>query len=322
MNRILKFLNIIVLIVATLVLGRSIMNMEKKEPATKESEAHTEEGGKGEEHGTDFVKITPEKVEEVGIKTAKVGAASLERNRILFGQFRANEEHLGRVTPRFPGVIQSIGKRLGDRVSKGETLVEIESNESLEKYEVKALIGGTIISRDAALGEAVTEGQRLMTIADLSTLWVDLNAYPEDYHILKVGQPVEIKAAALEKPIVAKIDYISPFGTEGTQTMLARATIENPDEHLRPGLFSEGKILIGREDVAMAVENSAIQTWEEKNVIFVQEDHGFKAIPVELGRSDEKRTEILGGIKPGAVYATDNSFILKAELGKAMAEED
>lgn len=312
MNRILKIANIIVLLVAIVVLGRMILNMEKKKPAEEEAS----------EAASDVVEITEKKSDEAGIKTAKVGPATLARSRTLFGQVRANEEKVGRVTPRFPGVIRSITKRLGDRVEKGETLVEIESNESLEKYEVKALISGTVIFRDAALGEAVTEGQRLMTIADLSTLWVDLNAYPEDYHILSIGQPVEIKSAALEKPVMAKISYISPFGTEGTQTMLARATIDNPEEHLRPGLFAEGRIIIAKEELPLAVENSALQTWNDRSVVFVRGEEGFKPVPVELGRSDESHTEILGGLEAGAVYATENSFLLKAELGKAMAEED
>jgi cobalt-zinc-cadmium efflux system membrane fusion protein len=316
MNRILKVLNLLALIAVAFFLGRAILHTEKKKPAGVE-EAHGEEGGAGH----DAVAITPEKAESARIGTAETGPASLQRSRKLFGQFRANEESVGRVTPRFAGVVHEVEKRLGDTVEKGETLVAIESNESLQPYTVKALISGTVIFRDVAVGEAVTEGQRLMTIADLSTLWVDLNAYPEDYSLLKIGQPVEITATALEQPVTAQIDYISPFGTEGTQTMLARATIQNTDRHLRPGLFAEGKILIGKEDVPLAVENAALQTWEEKNVIFVRDEHGFKAAPVELGRSDDSHTEILSGIEAGAVYATENSFLLKAELGKSMAEE-
>ncbi len=319
MKHILKVLNIVALLAVAFVVGKMILNTEKKEPAGEEETAASEEG---DAHIATFVEIDSEKMDSAGIVTSKAGGATLNLSRSLFGQFRANEENIAHITPRFPGIIQKIQKRLGDHVEQGETLIIIESNESLENYEVKSLISGTVIFRDASRGEAVTEGQKLMTVADLTTLWVDLNAYPQDYQILKLGQPVSITASVLEKPIAAKIDYISPFGAEGTQTMLARVTVPNPDSHLRPGLFAEGNVFIGKEEVTIAVQNNALQTWDGKDVVFTRDEHGFQATPVELGRTDGKTTEIVSGITAGAEYATTNSFLLKAELGKSMAEEE
>jgi cobalt-zinc-cadmium efflux system membrane fusion protein len=319
MNKVLKILNIIALVAVAFFVGRMILHSANHGDAAKEEpaeEAAAEEGPK------DFVPISDEKLNSAKITTSAAGPQVLERRRSLFGQFRANEENVAHIAPRFAGVIQSVSKRLGDKVEKGETVVVIESNESLETYEVKSLISGTVIFREAQRGEAVTEGQRLLTVSDLSTLWVDLSAYPQDYHILKLGQSVEITAPALDKPMEAKIDYVSPFGAEGTQTMLARVTIPNPDQHLRPGLFAEGSIYIGKEEVSLAVKNVALQTWEGHDVIFVKEGEGYKAKPVELGRSDGEATEILSGLKAGETYAAENSFLLKAELGKSMAEED
>ena len=320
MNKLFKILNIIALVAVAFFVGKMILHSEKPAGAGTEEAPPTEAAG--EAAAKDFVKITEEKLADAKIESAEAGPAVLERHRALFGQFRANEEGIAHIAPRFPGVIQAVNKRLGDKVEKGETIVVIESNESLETYEVKSLISGTVIFRDAQRGEAVTEGQRLLTISDLSTLWVDLNAYPQDYHLLKLGQTVEITAAALDKPFEATIDYISPFGTEGTQTMLARATVANADNHLRPGLFAEGSIQIGKEEVALAVENTALQTWDAQDVVFVKVEDGYKAAPVELGRSDGKNTEIISGMKAGAIYAADNSFLLKAELGKSMADEE
>lgn len=323
MKHILRVLNIIALLAVAFFVGKMILNTEKQKPESREEESAPEEGGKKREaKRDDFVELDSEKAEAAGIATAKADRATLNLTRSLFGQFRANEENIAQIAPRFPGIVQKVGKRLGDHVEKGETLAVIESNESLDTYEVKSLISGTVIFRDTNLGEAVTEGQRLMTVADLSTLWVDLNAYPQDYHILKIGQPVSITAAALEKPMEAKIDYISPFGTEGTQTMLARATVANTGSHLRPGLFAVGSVLIGKEEVAIAVDNKALQTWEDKDVVFVKDDDGFQATPVELGRTDGVFTEILSGIKAGVEYAATKSFLLKAELGKSTATEE
>jgi cobalt-zinc-cadmium efflux system membrane fusion protein len=151
---------------------------------------------------------------------------------------------------------------------------------------------------------------------------VDLNAYPRDYHILEVGQKVFIKDPITKKMIETTIDYISPFGREGTQTMLARATVPNPQRDLRPGLFAEGKIIIGTEVVPVAVKNAALQTWEGKDVVFVWKEHGFQAVPVQIDCRDAEHTEIVSGIKEGDIYAAENSFLLKAELGKDLAEHE
>ncbi len=321
MKTVLRILNIVALLAIAFLVGKSILNSKKADSSSSEDAALSEESA-NEAKIPDFVEVSPKKLELSGIESATAGPATLHLSRTLFGQFRANEEKVAHIAPRFAGIIQDVGKRLGDPVEKNETVVTIESNESLEDYDVKSLISGTIIFRNANRGEAVTEGQRLMTVADLTTLWVDLNAYPQDYGILKLGQPVSITSAALDEPIETKIDYISPFGTEGTQTMLARVTVPNLTSHLRPGLFAEGKVLIANEDIPLSVENSAIQKWEDNDVVFVREDDGFKATPVQLGRSDENFTEILSGIEPGTIYAAENSFLLKAELGKSSEDDD
>lgn len=320
MNSLIKTLNIVALIAFAFFLGERILHSEKTHSKAAEEQDHSSHAES--ESAKDSVTLTAEQIAAAKIETATAAPAVLERRRTLFGQFRANEENIAHISPRFPGVIQTVTKRLGDSVEKGETVVVIESNESLETYQVKSLIRGTVIFQDAQRGEAATAGERLLTIADLSTLWVDLSAYPQDYHFLKLGQTVEITATALDKPLAAKIDYISPFGAEGTQTMLARAVVANPEHNLRPGLFAEGSISIGTEEVPVAVANSALQTWEGHDVVFVKDEAGFKATPVELGRSDGASTEISSGLSAGAVYAAGNSFLLKAELGKSMAEHD
>jgi len=334
MKYLLKTLNIIALIAVAFMAGKMILNTEKQQVGEEhEHGGHEEHGdhdehgdheehGEGEEEHADFVEITQEKARSAGIEILKAAPHTIETTRTLFGEFRANQENLAHIAPRFAGIITKVNKRLGDHVKKGETLVVIESNESLETYEVKSLISGTIIARDANRGEAVTEGQRLMTVADLSTLWVDLNAYPEDYHRLKIGQIVHIKNPVTGKQIETKIDYISPFGQEGTQTMLARATVSNPDGDLRPGLFAEGEIHTGNQTAKVAVVSGALQTWEDKDVVFVWKEHGFQATPITIGRTDGKYAEILSGIKVGDTYAGKGCFLLKAELGKDMAEHE
>ena len=131
-----------------------------------------------------------------------------------------------------------------------------------------------------------------------------------------------IKTEDERERIESTISYISPFGTESTQTTLARAVVANPKGKLRPGLFVEGEVVFDEVPVAVAVKASALQTIEEKPVVFVADGKGFEVREVEIGARDNENIEIHSGVTAGEKYATENSFALKSQLvNSANAEE-
>ncbi|MDH8346182.1 biotin/lipoyl-binding protein, partial [Klebsiella pneumoniae] len=73
-------------------------------------------------------------------------------------------------TPRFPGIVRDVRKRIGDVVQKGDVLAVIESNQSLTQYELKASLAGTVIDRQISLGEFVSEQKSAFVVADLSNV--------------------------------------------------------------------------------------------------------------------------------------------------------
>ena len=115
--------------------------------------------------------------------------------------------------------------------------------------------------------------------------------------------------------------YVGSLLGEQTRTAKARVALANPDRAWRPGLFVSVDVLSGlAAAAAVTVMADAIQTVEDKPVVFVKVAGGFRAQPVVPGRSDGKLTEILKGLAAGAQYAAAGSFVLKAELGKDSAE--
>ncbi len=93
------------------------------------------------------------------------------------------------MSARFPGVIRTVTKRVGDAVKEGETLATVESNESLKPYSVLASLTGVIAQRNANVGEQ-TGDRTLFVIGDYSTVWVDLSVFPGDLDKVRVGQQV------------------------------------------------------------------------------------------------------------------------------------
>lgn len=288
-------------------------------PATTKTVA-TEKSEK-EEH-SDSVAMSDAKVAAAAIELAKAAPAVLHDSLLLNGMVQANQESLVQVTPRFPGVVREVRKRIGDHVEKGDVLAVVESNQSLTPYELKAALAGTIIDRQTTLGEYVSEQKPAFVIADLSTVWLDFSVYRRDLGRVRIGDQILIDPADGGPKIEAKISYVSPVGSSDTQSALARAVVSNAERRLRPGLFATGRLTLSAKKVAVAVKSSALQTLENRTVVFVRDGEKFEARDVEIGERDPDFVEVTFGVLEGDVYAAENSFIVKAELAKGGAEDN
>lgn len=279
-------------------------------------------GDKGDhKHDDGKVKLTDAQIAAANIEVLAADAGKIHETLRLNGMIQTNQETLVQVAPRFPGVIREVRKRLGDTVAAGEVLATVESNQSLTVYDLKAPMSGTIIERNAARGEYVSEQKAAFVVADLSTLWIDLSIYRRDFTRAKIGDTVLIDMDDGSKPIETRISYVSPIGSSDTQTALARAVIPT-DSRLRPGLFITARLVLGNKPADMVVKLTALQTLEGKTVIFVRNGEQFEAREVELGARDGEHVEVLFGLLPGDRYAARNSFIIKAEMAKASASHE
>lgn len=268
------------------------------------------------------MELSDAKVAAARIGLEKAGPGVLHDRIVLNGILQPNQELLVQVTPRFPGVVREVRKRTGDRVEKGTVLAKIESNQSLTVYDLVAPLTGTIIDRQVALGEHVGEQKVAFTIADLSNIWVDFSVYRRDLNRVRVGDTVVIDPEDGGPTIETKISYISPVGNSDTQSALARAVVNNEGLRLRPGLFVTGRVLLTAKPVNVAIKSSALQTIENRTVVFVRVGEKFEPRDVEVGDRDPEHVEIMFGLFEGDIYAAQNSFVIKAEMGKGSAAHE
>jgi cobalt-zinc-cadmium efflux system membrane fusion protein len=274
------------------------------------------------EHSEGGVELSDAKVAAAKIGLEKAGPGVLHDSITLNGILQPNQEMLVQVTPRFPGVVREVRKRTGNPVDKGDILAKIESNQSLTQYDLIAPIAGTIIDRQIALGEHVGEQKVAFTIADLSSIWIDFSVYRRDLNRVRVGDPVIIDAEDGGPKIEAKIAYISPVGNSDTQSALARVVVSNEGLRLRPGLFVTGRVLLAAKPVDIAIKSSALQTVDNRTVVFVRSGDKFEPRDVEVGNRDAERVEITFGLAEGDIYAAQNSFVIKAEMAKGTAAHE
>ncbi|CAN5389786.1 efflux RND transporter periplasmic adaptor subunit [soil metagenome] len=268
------------------------------------------------------VQISEQAAASVDLQYETAGPRMMRTTVGMNGKIIPNEDRMVHVLPRFPGIAKQIRKKLGDTVEKDEVLAVVESNESLQPYEIKSQIAGRVTERDIALGEFVTTEKPIYVVADLSNVWVDLNVPRADFEQLHEGQKALLERGDGDVKGEATITYISPFGSENTQTMLARAELPNPEMQWRPGIFVKAAVVVKEEEVPVAVKASAIQQFRDWDVVFMKDGATYEIAILELGRRDGEWVEVVSGLKPGTTYVTENSFVVKADVMKSGASHD
>ncbi|WP_072385466.1 efflux RND transporter periplasmic adaptor subunit [Hyphomicrobium sp. CS1BSMeth3] len=320
-----KFLSGIAIIAVLTVgglAGAYIMSVEKVVPKSGHGGGgHGGDDGHGHEEKI-LVKLNATQLKNANLTIERASQTTIREVLPLNGIIQPNEERVVAVLPRFGGIVRSLSKRIGETVKQGEVVARIESNESLTQYDVVAPIGGTVIERKSTLGEYADKDRRLMVIADLSTLWGDFRVYQQDFPKLQLGQKITIRQSQNGTAKTSEISYISPIGQTDTQSMLARAVIDNSEGVFRPGLYVTGRVQVSEQSVPVAIKQSAIQYINSKPVVFVEGKEGFEGREVEVGFKDDEMMEILFGVVAGEKVVTGNSFVLRAEVGKGEATHE
>jgi membrane fusion protein, heavy metal efflux system len=194
----------------------------------------------------------------------------------------------------------------------------------LRRQEIRAPMAGRIVERKVDLGMAVGRDNletELFVIADLDPCWVELSVSPGDLALVKEGQAVTITARGLTETAEGRIVFISPMLDKETRAARVVAEIANREGIWRPGSFVTAAIAYASQQVALAIPAAAIQTMGVGPAAFVRTRDGFAKRPLVLGRSDADVVEVVSGLRPGETIAVSNTFPLKAELLKALAED-
>lgn len=272
------------------------------------------------EHPDDeIVCLSDDVINRYHIKLAMAGPKIIEITRDILGKIVPNANKTIYIYPRYSGIVQKMTKFLGDEVHEGELLAKIESNQTLQSYDVTAPFSGYIVRKKANPGEFIQTGSPIYQLADLSTIWVHLFVYRDNAELIKKGQTVLVyDKSKPAKSAISQIDYVSPLGVEHSQTMMARTVLNNKTDDLiwLPGLYVNTKVVIEKKRVPVAVKNDAIQPFEGKKVVFVKTKKGFEPKACQFGLEGQNYTEVKKGLNAGDEYVAENSFILKAELEK------
>jgi len=188
---------------------------------------------------------------------------------------------------------------------------------ALNRFELRAPFDGVVVAKHLSQGEAVQAETAVFTVADLRTVWADFSITAKDLEAVTANAAATVRATATGTAVQGKVSYVGALLGEQTRTAPARVTLDNPKLAWRPGMFVNVSVESGRVQVPVAVRADAVQTVDDKLVVFVPVEAGFEVRPVKTGRTDGTWTEIVEGLPAGTRYAAANSYVLKAEAGKS-----
>ena len=139
----------------------------------------------------------------------------------------------------------------------------VESGGRAEEYvTIFAPTGGVVIERHASEGMYLDTGTRIFTIADLDTLWVQLDAYESDLEWLRYGQAVEFTAQALPGEVFhGRVAFIDPTLDSRTRTAKVRVNLDNRQGLLKPEMFVRAKLLVSLSAGGKVIDESLAGKW-------------------------------------------------------------
>nr|WP_297347435.1 HlyD family efflux transporter periplasmic adaptor subunit [uncultured Glaciecola sp.] len=265
--------------------------------------------------------LIEEKVAEaMEIDTEFVGAATLRKTIKVYGKLVLPANAKRQIKARFEGEIKQVHVGLGDLVKKGQLLITIESNESLQSNQIKAPIAGVITEQKANTGEQ--SGQRvLLEITQSNKLLAELAVFPMDVMSVKKSAPVTLMVNGQTTSIPSIVSG-NRLVMRDDQARLFLAEVDNTEGRLSEGAFISALIEVETFYVPLAVKRVGLQAFRDFTVVYAKVGEQYEVRMLELGREAGEWIEVLGGIDVGTEYVTNNSYIIKADIEKSGASHD
>ncbi len=183
---------------------------------------------------------------------------------------------------------------------------------------VIAPASGVITERNVTQGQAVSAGQTLFTITDLSRVWVEVDLRGADASAVRVGTLAEVTiAGANDAARTGRVEYVYPTVDAESRTTRARIALTNSDGVLRPGMYATVRLATPVPSV-LTVPSAAVVQTGTRALVFVDLGGGRLAPQeVVIGMVTGDFTEVIRGLEPGQRVVTSAQYLLDSESNLA-----
>lgn len=193
-----------------------------------------------------------------------------------------------------------------------------ESGKVKDNFPVYATVSGTVSEKLVEQGDYIKQGQPLLKIANLNTVWANFDVYENQIDLFKKGQEIIVSTNAyVNEEFEAKVDFIDPVLNSKTRTVKLRAILDNKSDVFKPGMFVEGKIKAtsSNKEEVLSIPSSAVLWTGERSVVYVKANPNepiFEMKEVVLGKQLGDNYEVLEGLNSGSEIVTNGTFTVDA----------
>jgi Cu(I)/Ag(I) efflux system membrane fusion protein len=276
--------------------------------------AGSEETTEGE---SPVVWIEPEIEHNLGVRTAPASFRLLQRQIDTVGYVEYDRSRLRDIYGPADGYINGLTLYSeGERVKKGQFLFNLDSPTLSTYYDdTYADQDGIVAYLNVIEGEFVTSTTKVLTLADLSGVWVLADVFERHAHWVGRGQSAIVRLPYVsDRTWQGKVEYIYPNLDPETRTLKVRMRFDNPDETLKPNMHAEVSILAGEGREVLAIPREAvIETGIERRVVVAQGNGHFQPRTVDVGMEHGDWVEIVDGLTEGEEVVVSGQFLLDSE---------
>jgi membrane fusion protein, copper/silver efflux system len=281
-----------------------------------------------DEHRIEAIQVRePGWVERLDVRAV---GDSVRRGQLLAGVYSPDllatqQEFLIARASDDPSLVEAARRRLGLFGLSDAQIARIEKAGQVERrIDYYAPFDGYVMELGVRQGAAVEPGATLFQLANLSSVWMIAEVPEAQAAWIKVGDPAEAQVPALPGDCFeGKVDYLYPELTQATRTLKVRAVFNNPNLHLRPGMFATAHLRGSTQESVLTVPTETVIKTGTRSIVVVADDAGhFRPAVVRVGAEQGDRSEILEGIQLGQSVVASGQFLIDSEANLRSAFDD
>lgn len=193
-----------------------------------------------------------------------------------------------------------------------------ESGKVKENFPIYATVSGTVSEKMAAEGDYVKQGQPIVKVSNLNSVWAEFDAYENQISEFKKGQKIKVTTNAYpNKEFDATVSFIDPVLNTQTRTVTVRANLKNSDGLLKPGMFVTGKVegTTANTESNLTIPASAVMWTGERSLVYIKTNPNepvFEMREVALGNRNGDMFTVASGLENGDEIVTNGTFTVDA----------
>jgi multidrug efflux pump subunit AcrA (membrane-fusion protein) len=254
----------------------------------------------------------------LGLAVAEAELRSVETTLRVIGEIQADPARSGTVSSRIAGRVTAVFAQEGERVEKGQGLVEVESlqlGDPPPRARYASPVSGLVTDRHVVVGDDVEPNRHLLEVADLREVLAVGRAFEGQIGDVSVGQKVRVRVPSYPSEIFeGAVERLGGKLDANSRSLAVYIRVANPDERLRPHMRATLSLVTGGAELALAIPKSAALGEAGNLYAFVQNEdrpERFERRPLVLGVSNDQYVEVIEGLFPGERVVTEGNYSLQ-----------